>query len=109
MADVLAERCASLKDLVLELMQLAIGVQAHPDKAKDVKRVVTRIRTVVALGSAGVDSVDYANWIDAASANLDRMEAAADSGEVNDIWAAFTDPSTGFNLLGQACAGQPGW
>lgn len=109
MADVLAERCASLKDLVLELMQLAIGVQAHAEKTKDVKAVVARIRSVVALGSAGIDNADYANWMDAASGNLDRMERAADSGDVNDIWAAFTDPATGFNLLGQACAGQPGW
>lgn len=109
MADVLAERCASLKDLVLELMQVAIGVQAHEERLVEVPKITGRIRAVVELGSAGVDSADYVAWLDAANGNLLRMEKAAQSGEALDIWAAFTDPASGFNLLGLACAGQPGW
>ena len=109
MSDLLAERCASLKDLVLELMQVAIGVQAHEERLVEVPKLTARIRAVVELGSAGVDSADYAAWLDVANGNLLRMEKAAESGEALDIWAAFTDPATGFNQLGVACAGQPGW
>jgi hypothetical protein len=109
MGDLLAQRCASMKDLVLELMQLGIKVQTDPALLDDVSRLLERIRSVVALGADGVDSDDYARWIAAAEVNLARMDEAVRTGEVTEIWAAFTDKVTGFYLLGNACQGQPGW
>jgi hypothetical protein len=109
MPDLLTERCASLKDVVLELMQLAVRTQSDANLLGEVARKVGQVRSIVALGSAGVDSADYDRWIAVANENLDRMETAVRLGDKNDVWAAFTDPRTGFNLLGQACAGHPGW
>jgi hypothetical protein len=40
---------------------------------------------------------------------LAEMEAGVESRDPRRAWQAFTDPVRGFDQLGQACAGMPGW
>lgn len=109
MDDVLAARCAAYTAPVLALMQLGIKIQGDPGLADQLLTELALVREQVRLGADGIDSPDYARWLAYAEGTIDRMEAAARSGAVQDVWAAFTDKEAGFYLLGNACAGYGGW
>lgn len=109
MTDVLADRCADLAEVTIDLMRVSMESQTSALKLNQVGPTAARMRAVVELGTEGIDNDLYLRWHATALATLAAMEAAADRGDARGVWDAFTDPITGLAGLGQACAGQPRW
>jgi hypothetical protein len=109
MTDALADRCSLLGAAVVPLMSAAITAQGDPKALADVLDELSKVRAVVARGTAGVTQPDYISWASSAPGLLDAMEEAAKAGEAATVWRLFTDKQIGFHKLGTACAGQPGW
>jgi hypothetical protein len=109
MTDVLTDRCEQVRQTVLELTQTVIESLGAPAKLSRVIPMLSQLRSVVYLGTDGIDDPAYIAWVRGAAANLDRMEEAALAGDAKATHAAFADQQSGVALLGTACAGKPGW
>ncbi len=109
MTDVLADRCEQLRQTVLELTQAILESLGAPAKLGRVVPLLSHLRSIVDLGTEGIDDPAYIAWVRGAAANLDRMEEAALAGDAKAAHAAFSDQQAGVALLGTACAGKPGW
>jgi hypothetical protein len=109
MTEVLADRCEQVRQTVLELTQAVIESLGAPAKLSRVVPLVSHLRSVVHLGTEGIDDPSYLAWVRGASENLDLMEEAAMAGDAKATHAAFSDQTAGVILLGSACAGKPGW
>ncbi|RWZ68311.1 hypothetical protein ELQ92_03580 [Labedella populi] len=109
MTDVLADRCEQVRQTVLELTQTVIESLGAPAKLGRVTPLLSHLRSIVHLGTDGIDDPAYLAWARAAAGNLDRMEEAALAGDAKATYAAFADQESGVALLGTACAGKPGW
>lgn len=110
MTDLIAERCATLAQPVVDLMAAAIGCQTgDPETFETVSRLAAEVRAVAEKGSAGIDQGDYIVWSAGAPAMLRAMEDAAARRDAKAVWAAFADPQVGLHRLGTACQGQPRW
>lgn len=109
MTDALGERCDALAGPVVELMRLCIEAQGKPALLGEVAAAVAPVRAVIERGSGDVSHAGYASWVATAPGVLDAIEEAAAARDANAAWRAFSDPSTGFVKLGEACAGYPGW
>lgn len=109
MTDVLADRCEQVRQTVLELTQAVIESLGAPAKLGRVIPLLSHLRSVVHLGTDGIDDPAYLAWARGAAANLDRMEEAALAGDAQATYSAFADQEAGVALLGTACAGKPGW
>jgi hypothetical protein len=109
MTDAREERCAELRPVLLGLTPLMIEMQGNPAKLPELRPHLTALRAIAAQGSAGIDVPAYAQWVSTANESVTVIEQAIDRGDAKAAWAAITDQRTGINLLGQACAGCPGW
>lgn len=109
MTDVLADRCEQVRQSILELSQAVMESLGAPAKLSRVIPLVSHIRSVVNLGTEGVDDPSYIAWVRGAAENLDRMEESALAGDAKATYAAFSDQQAGVVLLATACAGKPGW
>lgn len=109
MTDALADRCSLLGAAVVPLMSAAISSQGNPKHLTEVLDELSKVRAVVARGTAGVSQPDYLSWASTAPGLLDAMDEAAKAGDAATVWRLFTDREIGFHRLGTACAGQPGW
>lgn len=109
MTDVLADRCAALADVTIELMRVSMESQTTPAKLNQVGPTAARMRAVVELGTEGIENDGYLRWHATALATLTAMESAAERGDARAVWEAFTHPINGMAALGQSCAGYPRW
>lgn len=109
MTDVLAERCAALADVAIELMRVSMESQTTPARLSQVSTETARMRAVVDLGVEGIESQDYLRWSGTILSTLAEMESCAERGDARGVWTAFTHPVTGMAGLGQACSGYPRW
>lgn len=109
MTDALGERCDALAGPVVTLMRLCIEAQGNAAVLPEVIDALAPIRTVVERGHADVEHGGFVSWARTAPSVLDAIEDAAKQRDANAVWRAFSDPSTGFVKLGEACAGHPGW
>lgn len=109
MTDVLADRCEQVRQTILELTQAVMESLGSPAKLDRVLPLTSTLRSVVDLGTEGVDDPSYVAWVRGAAANLDRLEEAAAGGDAKAAYAAFADQQSGVVLLATACAGKPGW
>lgn len=109
MTDAREERCAELRPVMLGLTPLMIEMQGNPAKLPELLPHLTAMREVVTKGSADIDAPAYVQWASTAEHSISTIEQAIDRGDAKGAWAAIRDQSTGFYLLGQACAGCPGW
>ena len=109
MTDVLADRCAALADVTIDLMRVSMECQTAPAKLSQVAPTAARMRAVIELGTEGIENDGYLRWHDTALATLATMDAAAERGDARAVWEAFTHPINGMAGLGQACAGYPRW
>lgn len=109
MAETIADRCARLRQPVTELLGVGMTATTEP---KDVPRLIQQIRAVRAIiedDASAIDSAAYLAWLPIASDTLQAMEDAAARGDAAESFRLFRDPQVGFNRLGQACIGNPGW
>ena len=67
------------------------------------------VRDIVDSDVSEIDSSRYLEWRIAGLQTLRLMDEAARRGDAAESFRLFRDPETGFNGLGQACAGKPGW
>ncbi|GAA1766658.1 hypothetical protein [Agromyces humatus] len=108
-SDALASRCEELRQPVLDLVETGILATMKPSAVPQLAERIESVRAVLAAGTAGIAETAYLDWHPVAVATLHRMEAAARAGDAAGAWALFTDPNIGFNPLGEACQGVPGW
>lgn len=109
MTDVLAERCAALADVTVDLMRATMESIGKPAKLTEVAPLVARMQAVVAAGSEGISNPAYLSWAASADETLSEMADAVDRRDPKAAWAAFTHPTRGMAPLGQACSGYPRW
>lgn len=108
-SDALAARCEALRQPVLSLVETGILATMKPSAAPDLVARIDAVRRVLADGTAGIEEPDYLAWHPVAIATLHQMDAAARAGDTAEAWRLFKDPNIGFNALGVACQGSPGW
>ncbi|WP_308797152.1 hypothetical protein [Agromyces silvae] len=108
-SDALAARCEALRQPVLALVETGILATMKPSVAPDLVERIGAVRQVLAAGTEGIDEADYLTWHPIAIATLHQMDAAARAGDTAEAWRLFKDPNIGFNGLGVACQGSPGW
>ncbi len=109
MTDALGERCDALAGPVIALMQRCIEAQGDASLLPAVIDALSPVRAVIDRGYADVAHDGFVSWARTAPGVLDAIEVAAKQRDANGVWRAFSDPSTGFAKLGEACAGRPGW
>jgi len=107
--DVLAERCAELADVALDLLRAVMECQGAPQKLPEVLIQIDRMRPIIDEGTAEISRPEYLRWQSTAPATLDEMEAAVGRGDFRGVWTAFTHPVKGMDGLGQGCSGYPRW
>lgn len=107
--DALAIRCEALRQPVLSLVEAGILATMKPSAAGELVGRIDAVRQVLAEGTDGIDEPGYLEWHPVAVATLHRMDAAARAGDAAEAWRLFKDPNVGFNPLGVACQGCPGW
>lgn len=105
----LADRCAALRQPVVDLVESGIRATTSPTEAPALLARIAAVQAVLREGTEGIDEASYLSWHPVAVATLHRMEQAARSGDAAEAWRLFTEPTTGFFPLSQSCAGQPGW
>jgi hypothetical protein len=108
-SEALAARCEALRQPVLSLVETGIVATMKPSAAPDLVERIAAVRQVLAEGTEGIDEADYLTWHPIAIATLHQMDAAARAGDTAEAWRLFKDPNIGFNGLGVACQGSPGW
>ena len=108
-SDALAARCEALRQPVLSLVETGILATMKPSAAPDLVERIAAVRDVLAQGVEGIDEPDYLAWHPVAVATLHQMDAAARAGDAAEAWRLLKDPNIGFNALGVACQGSPGW
>jgi hypothetical protein len=102
-------RCAELRQPVLNLVETGIAASMKPSDAPLLVERIDAVRGVLAQGTDGIEEESYLEWHPTGLDTLRNMDTAARSGNTVAAWAIFKDPVTGFNGLGQACAGCRGW
>jgi hypothetical protein len=109
MTDDLETTCAALKAPTIELMSATMLAQGNPGALVRVQAAVEGVRAVLASAPSTTSSPAFDAWAASISASTAGAEAGVESRDPRRAWQAFTDPVRGFDQLGQACAGMPGW
>lgn len=109
MTDVLADRCAELADVTLDLFRAVMECQNNVVKLPEVLVQIERMRPIVDKGTEGISRPEFVRWQSTATSTLDEMEASVARGDFRGVWAAFTHPVKGMDGLGQGCSGFPRW
>lgn len=105
----LSDRCAELRQPMLELIQAGTRASLDPTKTPAFADQIDVIAGILAAGPGAIVEPDYLAWHPVAVATVHRMGEAAKSGDAAEAWELFKDPNIGFFALGQACQGCPGW
>lgn len=105
----LADRCAQLRQPLLDLIQAGTHASLDPGKAAAFVERIDGVAAILHEGTGAIVEPDYLAWHPVAIATLHRMGEAARSGDTAEAWTLFKDPNIGFFALGQACQGCPGW
>lgn len=105
----LEQRCAALRQPVVDLVETGILATMKPSEIPVLRERIAAVQSVLSAGTDGIEEESYLSWHPVAIATLHRMEQAARAGDAAEAWRLFKEPTTGFFPLGQSCQGQPGW
>jgi len=93
----------------VDLVETGILATMKPSAVPTLIERIGVVQRVLSEGTAGIEEESYLTWHPVAVATLHRMERAARAGDAAEAWRLFTEPTTGFFPLSEACQGQPGW